>query len=106
MDGIAISNITTAATEHSQKIEKLQASHDVRRLDKYEGQAKNAREDRQIESQEEAVAMDTLQYAYNSTTDDLVIKIIRADGTVGQYPTESMMKLKELLKEDFIGNNN
>jgi uncharacterized FlaG/YvyC family protein len=102
MDIQKINAIDNAAVDHKQKIEKLQESHDIRHIDQYEEEAKNAKDDQQIESQEAAVAMNTLKYAYNSTTGDLVMKITNADGSIGQYPTDSMMKLKALLKEEFI----
>ena len=102
MDGIRITAINDAALENKQKIEKLQESHDVRKTDQYEEQAKNAKKDIQVEVQEESLAISTLKYAYNNTTGDLVVKITNPDGSIGQYPTDSMMKLKSLLKEEFV----
>ncbi len=106
MDIQKIGQIDNAAVEHKQKIEKLQESHDIRKIDQYEEDAQNAKEDLQIEAQEEDyVEMTTLRYGFNEATGDLVMKITNADGTVGQYPTDSMMKLKALLKESFVNNN-
>jgi hypothetical protein len=102
MDGLKITAIDNATVAHKQKIEKLQESHDIRKLDQYEEQSNNAKQEKQIKAQEESVAVSTLQYAYNQATDDLIIKIRNPDGSIGQYPTESMIKLKALLKEDFI----
>jgi hypothetical protein len=102
MDIKQVGQIDKAAVDHSKKIEKLQESHNIRRMDEYNEDNKNANQDRQIEAQEEKIAINTVEFGYNYKTDDLIIKIMKPDGTQDQYPTEDMLKLKTILKESFI----
>ena len=103
MDIQRISVIDNAAVDHSKKIEKLQESHNTREVET-DKESLKLKEDRQVIAQENELAFSTMRYGYNSASADLVVKITNADGSVGQYPTDSMMKLKALLKEEFVTN--
>ncbi len=98
MDIAKINTIDRAAQNHDIKIEKLNESHDIRQIDQYE-QNEEPKKDKQVLAQEEEVVLNTIKFGYNRTTNDFIVKVIMPDGTIGQYPTEDMIKLKEMLKD-------
>lgn len=103
MDIHKVTVLGTTPIDQASQVERVTNTQAVRPIDELDrtDQTKNKKA---LEETQKSMDIQThkMEYGYNVTTDDLVIKITKADGTEGQYPTETMMKLKALLKEEFL----
>ena len=96
MDIPKINTIDREAAEYTRKTERLEETTDIRKVDSY-NESEEKSKDEQVEAQVEEMVLNTIKYGYNRATNDFVIKVIKPNGEIGQYPTEDMMRLKEAL---------
>lgn len=97
MDIPKINTIDREAAEYTRKTERLEQTTNATKVNEYdESEAKQ--QDKQVEQQQEELVLNTIKFGYNRSTNDFIIRVIKPNGEIGQYPTEDMLTLKDALK--------